>query len=91
MTAGNASQLSDGASACVVASGSVVERRGLEALGVFKGFAVGGCAPEVMGECQSSASGRAPTLLRSALTARPYSTSCASKCSPTQCLCLPCS
>mmetsp|Transcript_17950 Transcript_17950/g.26966 ORF Transcript_17950/g.26966 Transcript_17950/m.26966 type:complete len:201 (+) Transcript_17950:2-604(+) len=49
VTAGNASQLSDGASACVVASGSVVERRGLEALGVFKGFAVGGCAPEVMG------------------------------------------
>ncbi len=49
ITAGNASQLSDGASACVVMEGKEAERRGLEPLGLFKGFAVAGCAPDEMG------------------------------------------
>mmetsp|Transcript_46615 Transcript_46615/g.79439 ORF Transcript_46615/g.79439 Transcript_46615/m.79439 type:complete len:199 (-) Transcript_46615:632-1228(-) len=49
VTAGNASQLSDGASACVVMEGSEVEKQGLGALGIFKGFVVGGCGPDVMG------------------------------------------
>jgi acetyl-CoA C-acetyltransferase len=49
VTAGNASQLSDGASACVVMNGALAERRGLEPLGVFRGFAVAGCEPDEMG------------------------------------------
>ncbi|WP_136418950.1 acetyl-CoA C-acyltransferase [Herbaspirillum sp. ST 5-3] len=49
ITAGNASQLSDGASACVVMERSLAERRGLEALGIYRGIAVAGCAPEEMG------------------------------------------
>jgi acetyl-CoA C-acetyltransferase len=49
ITAGNASQLSDGASACVVMAEEEAERRGLEPLGRFVGFAVTGCAPEEMG------------------------------------------
>ena len=49
ITAGNASQLSDGASACVVMSGAEAERRGLKPLGVFRGFAVAGCEPDEMG------------------------------------------
>ncbi len=49
VTAGNASQLSDGASACIVMSGQEAERRGLEPLGAFRGFAVAGVAPEEMG------------------------------------------
>ncbi|BAI74618.1 acetyl-CoA C-acetyltransferase (plasmid) [Azospirillum sp. B510] len=49
VTAGNASQLSDGASACVVMSGRVAERRGLKPLGVFRGFQVAGCEPDEMG------------------------------------------
>lgn len=49
VTAGNASQLSDGASACVVMERSVAERRGLTPLGLFRGIAVSGCAPEEMG------------------------------------------
>lgn len=49
VTAGNASQLSDGASACVVMAESEAERRGLAPLGRFVGFAVAGCAPEEMG------------------------------------------
>jgi len=49
ITAGNASQLSDGASASVVMDGALAAARGTDALGVFKGFAVGGCAPEEMG------------------------------------------
>jgi len=49
ITAGNASQLSDGASACVVMDGALASKRGVEPLGIFKGFAVGGCAPEEMG------------------------------------------
>ncbi len=49
VTAGNASQLSDGASVCVVMSAADAARRGLEPLGVFRGFAVAGCAPGEMG------------------------------------------
>ena len=49
VTAGNASQLSDGASACVLMSEAEASRRGAKPLGAFKGFAVGGCSPEEMG------------------------------------------
>jgi acetyl-CoA C-acetyltransferase len=49
ITAGNASQLSDGASACVVMDAKLAERRGLEPLGIFRGFTVAGCEPDEMG------------------------------------------
>jgi len=49
ITAGNASQLSDGASACVVMDAKVAERRGLQPLGIFRGFTVAGCEPDEMG------------------------------------------
>ena len=49
VTAGNASQLSDGASACVLMEGGLAQRRGLQALGIYRGMAVAGCAPEEMG------------------------------------------
>jgi acetyl-CoA C-acetyltransferase len=49
VTAGNASQLSDGASACVVMSASAAEKRGAKPLGRFIGFAVAGCEPDEMG------------------------------------------
>lgn len=49
VTAGNASQLSDGASACVIMSSREAEQRGLEPLGIFRGFASAGCEPEEMG------------------------------------------
>lgn len=49
VTAGNASQLSDGASACVMMESRLAERRGLTPLGVYRGIAVAGCAPEEMG------------------------------------------
>ena len=49
ITAGNASQLSDGAAAVVVMDSKEAERRGLEPLGIFKGFAVAGCEPDEMG------------------------------------------
>ena len=49
ITAGNASQLSDGASACVVMEASLAEKRGLEPLGRYVGMAVAGTAPEEMG------------------------------------------
>jgi len=49
ITAGNASQLSDGASACVVMSAKLAEKRGLKPLGTFRGFAVAGCEPDEMG------------------------------------------
>ncbi len=49
ITAGNASQLSDGAAAVVVMEGKEAERRGVEPLGIFKGFAVAGCEPDEMG------------------------------------------
>jgi acetyl-CoA C-acetyltransferase len=49
VTAGNASQLSDGASACVLMEATLAQRRGLQPLGVYRGIAVAGCAPEEMG------------------------------------------
>jgi len=49
ITAGNASQLSDGASACVVMERGAAEKRGLLPLGIYRGIAVAGCAPEEMG------------------------------------------
>mmetsp|Transcript_23988 Transcript_23988/g.78029 ORF Transcript_23988/g.78029 Transcript_23988/m.78029 type:complete len:344 (-) Transcript_23988:819-1850(-) len=49
VTAGNASQLSDGASACVLMEEKEVEKAGLQPLGRFDGFAVAGCSPEEMG------------------------------------------
>jgi acetyl-CoA C-acetyltransferase len=49
VTAGNASQFSDGASACVVMDAKLAERRGIEPLGIFRGFAVTGCEPDEMG------------------------------------------
>src|SRR6476620_358245 len=49
ITAGNASQLSDGVSACVVMDAKLAERRGLKPLGTFRGFAVAGCEPDEMG------------------------------------------
>ena len=49
ITAGNASQLSDGASACVVMERKLAETRGLQPLGLYRGMAVVGNAPEEMG------------------------------------------
>jgi acetyl-CoA C-acetyltransferase len=49
ITAGNASQLSDGASACVVMDARLAERRGLRPLGIFRGFTVAACEPDEMG------------------------------------------
>jgi acetyl-CoA acetyltransferase family protein len=49
ITAGNASQLSDGASACVLMSDAEAARRGIAPMGIFRGFAVAGCEPDEMG------------------------------------------
>ncbi len=49
ITAGNASQFSDGAGACVVMDEAEAERKGLKPLGRFLGFAVAGCEPDEMG------------------------------------------
>ena len=49
ITAGNASQLSDGASACVVMSDKEAQKRGLTPLGIYRGFEVAGCEPDEMG------------------------------------------
>jgi len=49
ITAGNASQLSDGASAAVLMEETEAERRGLQPLGIYRGIAVAGCAPDEMG------------------------------------------
>ena len=49
ITAGNASQLSDGASACVVMDATEAERRNIEPMGAFRGFVVAGCEPDEMG------------------------------------------
>ena len=49
ITAGNASQLSDGASAAVVMDGAEAERRGVEPLGIYRGIAVAGTEPDEMG------------------------------------------
>ena len=49
IAAGNASQFSDGAAACVVMSAAEASRRGAKPLGIFRGFAVAGCEPDEMG------------------------------------------
>ena len=49
ITAGNASQLSDGASAQVVMDAKLAEQKGLEPLGIYRGMAVAGCEPDEMG------------------------------------------
>lgn len=49
VTAGNASQFSDGSSACVLMDRKLAEVRGLQPLGIFRGFAVAGCEPDEMG------------------------------------------
>ena len=49
ITAGNASQLSDGASAAVVMAAKEAERRNIQPLGIFRGFNVAGCEPDEMG------------------------------------------
>jgi acetyl-CoA C-acetyltransferase len=49
IAAGNASQFSDGASACVVMDAKLAEKRGFSPLGIFRGFAVAGCEPDEMG------------------------------------------
>jgi acetyl-CoA C-acetyltransferase len=49
ITAGNASQLSDGAAACVVMEARLAERRGLRPLGIFRGYTVAACEPDEMG------------------------------------------
>ena len=49
ITAGNASQLSDGASACVLMDAQLAEKKGLEIMGYFRGFNVAGCDPDEMG------------------------------------------
>ncbi|MFI4966839.1 MAG: acetyl-CoA C-acyltransferase [Caulobacterales bacterium] len=49
ITAGNASQLSDGSAAVVIMEAKEAERRGLAPMGVFKGWAVAGCEPDEMG------------------------------------------
>jgi acetyl-CoA C-acetyltransferase len=49
IAAGNASQFSDGAGACVVMSATRAEKLGLKPLGIFRGFAVAGCEPDEMG------------------------------------------
>ncbi len=49
ITAGNASQFSDGSSAAVVMNAKLAEKKGLAPLGIFRGFAVAGCEPDEMG------------------------------------------
>jgi acetyl-CoA C-acetyltransferase len=49
VNAGNASQFSDGAGACVVMDARLAERRNIEPLGIFRGFAIAGCEPDEMG------------------------------------------
>jgi acetyl-CoA C-acetyltransferase len=49
ITAGNASQLSDGAAAVVIMESKEAERRGLQPLGAFRGWAIAGCEPDEMG------------------------------------------
>lgn len=49
ISAGNASQFSDGAGACVLMDSKLAERRNIEPLGVFRGFAIAGCEPDEMG------------------------------------------
>lgn len=49
ITAGNASQFSDGASACVIMNSKLAEKRNIEPLGIFRGYTVVGCEPDEMG------------------------------------------
>lgn len=49
VTAGNASQLSDGASVCLVMDGTYAQKHNIEPMGIFRGFAVAGCEPDEMG------------------------------------------
>jgi acetyl-CoA C-acetyltransferase len=49
ITAGNASQLSDGASVCVVMNSTIAEQQNVEPMGIFRGFSVAGCEPDEMG------------------------------------------
>ncbi len=49
IAAGNASQFSDGAGACVITSSQYAEKKNLKPLGIFRGFAVAGCEPDEMG------------------------------------------
>ncbi|HZR38418.1 MAG TPA: acetyl-CoA C-acyltransferase [Nevskia sp.] len=63
VTAGNSSQLSDGAVACVLMSAAEASRRGLRPLGVYRGFQVAGCEPDEMGVGPVHA---VPRLLRKA-------------------------
>lgn len=49
VTAGNASQLSDGSAACVIVERAVAEAEGLQPLGVYRGMAIAGCSPDEMG------------------------------------------
>jgi acetyl-CoA C-acetyltransferase len=49
IAAGNASQFSDGAAACVVMDAKLAQSKGLKPLGIFRGFAVAGCEPDEMG------------------------------------------
>src|SRR5690554_4515678 len=49
ITAGNASQLSDGASVCTVMNSTYAEKNNIEPMGIFRGFAVAGCEPDEMG------------------------------------------
>lgn len=49
VAAGNASQFSDGSSSCVIMNSKLAEQRGLQPLGIFRGFAVAGCEPDEMG------------------------------------------
>jgi acetyl-CoA C-acetyltransferase len=49
ISAGNASQFSDGASAAIMMSSKLAEKKGLQPLGIFRGFAVAGCEPDEMG------------------------------------------
>ena len=49
IAAGNASQFSDGAAACVVMDAKLAERRGIAPLGIFRGFTIAGCEPDEMG------------------------------------------
>ena len=49
ITAGNASQFSDGSAACVLMDSKLAEKKGLTPLGIFRGFAVVGCEPDEMG------------------------------------------
>jgi acetyl-CoA C-acetyltransferase len=49
ISAGNASQFSDGASAAILMSSKLAEKKGLQPLGIFRGFAIAGCEPDEMG------------------------------------------